>query len=207
MRVVATRPVVSAVIFDLDGVIRHYDRAHEARIERRHGLAPGTLVSSAFGADAGREFMCGRLDHEEFAVAIGDIVGAAAAGELVAMRAVVDHEAVRLVRDLQARVPVALLTNGSVRTDRELEEAGLHDAFHHVVNSAVTGIPKPEPGAYLHALAALGTDPAATAFVDDHEPNVAGAAAVGLVGHLYTGLGPLRRFLADHGAWPGAIVG
>ena len=36
---------LQAVIFDLDGVIRHYDRNHERDIEVRFGLAPGTLLA------------------------------------------------------------------------------------------------------------------------------------------------------------------
>jgi putative hydrolase of the HAD superfamily len=112
---------------------------------------------------------------------------------------VVDHEAVELVRTLQRRVPVALLTNGSLRTRHELEEAGLHDAFDHVFNSAETGVPKPEARAYLNAVEALGVAVAVTAFVDDLEANVAGALDAGLVGHLYEGLDPLRDFLSTYG--------
>lgn len=191
---------LDAIVFDLDGVIRHYDRVHEAEIERRHGLAPGTMVATAFGGDVGRDFMCGRLDHDRFADRLAVLLGSeAAAREFVAMRAEVDPEAVALVRALQERMPVALLTNGSLRTSQELEEAGLHDAFHHVFNSAVTGVPKPAARAYLNVVEALGTAPTSTAFVDDLPANVAGAVVAGLVGHLYVGLADLRAFLATHG--------
>lgn len=186
-------------MFDLDGVIRHYDRVHERDIEDRHGLARGTLVPTAFGSPAGHDFMCGRLDHDGFAGAIADLVGAAAALELVAMRAEVDHDAVALVRAVQEVVPTALLTNGSVRTRAELEDAGLHDVFDHVVNSADTGMPKPSAGAYLAAVDLLGASVVATAFVDDHAPNIDGAVAVGLIGHLFVGLPELRGFLGTHG--------
>ena len=56
---------------------------------------------------------------------------------------------VSIVRVIAAVVPVALLTNGSLRTRTELAEAGLHEAFDHVFNSAETGIPKPLPESYL----------------------------------------------------------
>jgi putative hydrolase of the HAD superfamily len=186
---------VQAVIFDLDGVIRHYDRTHERDIEARYGLAPGSLLATAFGGETGHDFMCGRIDHDEFERRLSGPLGAGAAAEFVAMRAVVDPEAVALVRHLQVRMPVALLTNGSTRTRSELAEAGLSDAFHQVFNSAETGVPKPHVQAYLNVVEALGQHPSATAFVDDHPPNVDGAVAAGLVGHHFVGLAELRVFL------------
>lgn len=193
-------PLLDAVVFDLDGVIRHYDRVHEREIEQRHGLTPGSLLPTAFTSSAGHEFVCGRLDHDGFAMALAVLLdNEAAAVEFLAMRATVDHEAVALVRSVQAVVPVALLTNGSLRTRLELEEAGLHDAFDHVLNSAETGVPKPDPRAFLNAVEVLGSSAPRTAFVDDLAANVEGAVAVGLVGHLFVGLGDLRSFLGGHG--------
>lgn len=192
--------VVHAVIFDLDGVLRHYDRAYERRIEQRHGLAEGALFSSSFGSHLGRMFMRGELDHDQFAAGIAALVGSIeAATEFVATRATVDRDAVALVRRVRQRVPVALLTNGSLRTRIELDESGLGDAFDHIFNSAETGVTKPEAGAYLNVIAALGVKPSAAAFVDDHPPNVAGAVEVGMIGHHYTGLAGLQGFLRVHG--------
>lgn len=191
---------LEAVVFDLDGVIRHYDRVHEREIEKRFGLVPGSLVTTAFGGRLGHDFMCGRIDHSGFAEQLGPLIGSAeAAAEFVEMRAEVDHEAVSVVRALQAMMPVALLTNGSTRTHLELDEAGLHDAFQHVFNSADTGFPKPDPRAYLNVIEALGSPVGRTAFVDDFPRNVDGALAVGMVGHHYRGLDGLVTFLSDHG--------
>lgn len=188
------------VVFDLDGVVRHYDRRHEADIERRFGMPPGSLLHLAFGGELGRAFMQGAFDHQEFARRLAPLLGSTeAADEFVSMRAEVDPAAVALVRAVQALVPTALLTNGSVRTRQELDDAGLHDAFHHVVNSAETGIPKPAPGAFHAVLEVLGTPVGRTAFIDDHLPNVDGAAAVGMVAHHYSDLNELREFLATGG--------
>jgi len=203
---------LQAVIFDLDGVVRHYDRVHERSIESRFGLEAGSLLRIGFGGDLGRSFMCGEIDHGQFARSLGELLESpGAAAEFVAMRAEVDPAAVALVRSLQARLPVALLTNGSLRTRHELAEAGLGDAFDHVFNSAETGAPKPHPQAYLNVLEVLGTPPQLTGFIDDHLPNVEGAEAVGIVGHHYRGLGDLMKFLGGHGlldrdaAAPGSV--
>lgn len=192
--------IVEAVIFDLDGVVRHYDPAVARRIEKRHLLPAGSLVGTAFGGALGNSFVCGELDHYEFATLVGDLIGSRpAAFEFLAARAEVDLEAVALVRWLQKLMPVVLLTNGSLRTRTELAAAGLQDVFNHVFNSAETGVPKPQPGAYLNVIETIGIAAESTLFVDDHLPNVAGAREVGLIGHHFQGLIELRAFLAAQG--------
>lgn len=191
---------IGAVVFDLDGVIRHYDRVRQRAIEVRHGLGEGSLFTAAFGGSAGRRFMRGEIDHDEFAMAIGESVGSQpAAVAFLAERAAVDREMVELILAVRQRVRVALLTNGSRRTRAELDESGLTHLFDHIGNSAETALPKPEAGAYLHVLDALGVDPSAAVFVDDHLPNIEGAERVGMVGHHYTGVGTLAAFLGWHG--------
>lgn len=181
-------------------MIRHYDRVVERAIEARHGLPLGSMLPIAFGGETGMAFMLGEIDHNEFEARLAvELASTGAARELVAMRAEVDHRAVDLVRTLRLDVPVALLTNGSVRTRVELEEAGIHDAFDHVFNSAETRSPKPQAQAYLNVIEALDATPHRTAFVDDHEPNVIGAARVGLVAHHYVDFSELHQFLAGHG--------
>jgi len=187
---------IRAVVFDLDGVVRHYDRDHEADIEVRFGLEPGSLLREAFGGDIGDDLMCGRIDHAEFVVRLGAVLGSVdAAQELADMRAEVDPDAVRLVQHLQTQLPVALLTNGSRRTRVELEEQGLAGVFDHVFNAAELGVAKPSPRIYRHVLEVLGVGAPMAVFVDDHLPNVEGARAVGMVGHHYRGLDELVGFL------------
>ncbi len=191
---------LDAVVFDLDGVLRHYDRERSRQIERRYDLEENAIFRAAFGGPFGRVFMCGQLDHDQFAAAVGDLIGSVdAVAEFLAARAVVDDDAVALVREVRRQRPVALLTNGSLRTRLELEEVGLSDAFDAVFNSAETGVLKPDAAAYQNVLRALDVNAHAAAFVDDHPPNVAGAASVGLIGHHFLGLDALRVFLRSHG--------
>ena len=44
-------PPIRAVLFDLDGVVRHFDPENVARIERAHELEPGSIEAIAFAAD------------------------------------------------------------------------------------------------------------------------------------------------------------
>ena len=55
------------------------------------------------------------------------------------------------------------------------------DLFDHVIDSSVEGVRKPDPAIYQLALDRAGaSDPARTAFLDDFEGNIVGAAALGI---------------------------
>ena len=64
--------------------------------------------------------------------------------------------------------------------------------------SCHTGVRKPDPEAYLGACRALGAEPAQCLFVDDREPNVVAAAALGLDALRFDGdVAALRRALLE----------
>jgi putative hydrolase of the HAD superfamily len=66
--------------------------------------------------------------------------------------------------------------------------------------SCHTGVRKPDAQAYLGACAALGVEPAQALFVDDREPNVSAARALGMDTLLFDGnVAALRRALAERG--------
>ncbi|WP_432832896.1 HAD-IA family hydrolase [Dactylosporangium sp. CA-092794] len=73
----------------------------------------------------------------------------------------------------------ALITNswGAARPWEDME--GLFDA---VLVSCDLGVRKPEPGIYLSAADALGTQPDRCVFIDDHPANVSAAERVGMRG-------------------------
>ena len=68
--------------------------------------------------------------------------------------------------------------------------------------AAEFGESKPDRDVYLDACAALGVDPARTAFVDDKAANADGAASAGLRSHHFTGVDRLVDFLRDLGLDP-----
>jgi HAD superfamily hydrolase (TIGR01509 family) len=59
------------------------------------------------------------------------------------------------------------------------------------VSSAEVGAAKPSAEIFAAALAAAGVVAGAALFVDDAAANVAGAAALGIPGHLYRGAAAL----------------
>ena len=65
--------------------------------------------------------------------------------------------------------------------------------------SCKTGLRKPAPHAYRHAIHALGVSPAGALFVDDREDNCAAARREGLAALQFTDAASLREALAAAG--------
>lgn len=190
---------IETVVFDLDGVVRHFDREHEARLEDEYGLQRGALLRAAFGDELGRRLVTGVIDWPEYEMTLAERLPHGLVAEFAATRAVLDTDAVRLVDELRADGRrVALLTNGTYRTEEELAEHGIGDRFDVVFNTARIGIAKPSPEIYRHVTERLAVEPRAVGFVDDHEPNVAAAAQFGWHAHLYRNLDDVRSWLAVH---------
>jgi 2-haloacid dehalogenase len=106
-----------------------------------------------------------------------------------------------LVEALDARgVPLFAITNFSADFwppfhDRE---RAFFDRFRGILVSGEVKLLKPDPAIYYLALDRFGLKPADALFVDDREINVAGALAVGMKAHLFTGAEDLRaRFEAE----------
>lgn len=92
-------------------------------------------------------------------------------------------EMVELVRDTKAAgLPVVALTNDLVDfhgRDWADDQAWLRE-FDAVVDGSLTGVLKPDPGAYALAIEATGVPAGETVFLDDMPVNVAGGRAAGL---------------------------
>jgi len=87
-----------------------------------------------------------------------------------------------LLRALKAHVPVAVVTNSTLREQREkLATFGLIEYVDLLVTSEEFGAAKPDPGIFRHALARLGVDARDAVMVGDSwENDVIGAAGVGM---------------------------
>ncbi len=194
--------LLEVVVFDLDGVLRHFDREAERLLEVRHDLEPGSLIRAAFGDELGGSLVTGRIDWPEFADRLALRIGRPATDDFLAMRAILDHDAVDVVARLRdTGRPVALLTNGTLRTDEELAEHGLTHAFDAVFNAAVLGVAKPDRAIYEIVTESLAVEPSAIGFVDDHLPNVEAASAYGWQAHLYQDLRGVVDWLTAVGAF------
>lgn len=188
---------IDAIVFDLDGVVRHFDPEHPGLVEARHGLDPGVLWATAFAPERIGPVITGRVTRAEWTEQIGAAVGSpTAAVEWLAQPASVDDDVLTIVDGLRVGgYPVSILTNGTDTVPAELEEAGIRDRFDHLFNTAEIGVAKPDPAIFHHVGQALGVTPGSVFFTDDSAGHVAAAADVGWVAHHFAGTAGLRATL------------
>lgn len=205
------RPI-DVVVFDMDGVIRHWTGGAMREFEEAHGLEPGTVGAAAFSSPIYDDAMRGRLTAEEWAAAIGERIAEdhpgvdvdACATMWLATEWRVDEEVVGIARALQAAGQrIAVFSNASTRLEQDMSSMGVGELFHHVANSSAIGKAKPDVDAFEHVAADLGVAPERLLFVDDRDENVLGALDAGW--HAVqmrdaAGLGDVLRRLGVPGA-------
>jgi putative hydrolase of the HAD superfamily len=196
----------AAVIFDLDGVIRHWNDDQLDEVEAAFGLPARTILDVAFSPDLGPAAVTGRLTYREWMDAIRERVLAAhgdgvsgALDEWEANVGLVDTDMVQVLRAVRPQATVALLSNGTTRLRRDLHVLDLLDELDVVFNTAELGIAKPDPAVFRLVCAQLDVDPAEAVFVDDLAENVDGARAAGLRGHQHVDPTGTATFLRDVG--------
>ncbi len=188
---------IEAIVLDLDGVIRHFDPEHRARVEADHGLASGVLWASAFAPERIQPLVTGKVSRAEWTAQIGlDVGNPEAASAWLAAPSEVDADVLTIVDRLRADgYPVSILTNGTDTVPAELDEAGIRDRFDHLFNTAEIGVAKPDPAVFRHVCQRLMVEPGSVFFADDSPGHVDAAAGVGLVAHHFTGAAGLRTEL------------
>jgi putative hydrolase of the HAD superfamily len=177
---------IRAVVFDLDGVVRHF--APTAPLEARFGIPEGAIYDAAFTPELLDPTVVGAREYDDWIRGIGDVLAerygphardaATAFTELVATP---DAAVVDLMRRLRTRgYLVSILTNGTTRVEAELEALALDREIDHLFNSARIGIAKPDRGIYEHVLDVLEIEAHECVFTDDSPAKCEGARAVGM---------------------------
>jgi putative hydrolase of the HAD superfamily len=185
---------VSAVVFDLGGVITESPMTAFAAYEAAAGLPNGLirrLNSTDPDTNAWARFERNELDAAGFSVAFEAEALAAghrveAARVLEALRGEIRPAMVAAVRRLRdAGLPLALLSNNVAPMERTGPLGELLGLFDAVVESSSEGVRKPEPEIYRRALTrlsdAVGRPVAASdcAYLDDLGINLKPARALG----------------------------
>ena len=192
---------IRAVLFDLDGVIRHFDPANVANIERAHGLATGSLEAIAFASHNLEQVTTGRLTRREWIERIGaGLDNAEAAEEWGSQPFSADLDVLDLVDELRSNgIRTAILTNGTDTIPAEVTSMGIDSSFEAVFNSAKIGWTKPDTRAFQHVLDAMQLEPQEVFFTDDSVGKLVGAEKLGMVTHHFTGVEGLREALRGVG--------
>jgi putative hydrolase of the HAD superfamily len=185
---------VSAVVFDLGGVLTESPMTAFTAYEREAGLPEGLIValnSAEPDTNAWARFERNELDVAGFSAAFEAEAAAAghrveAARVLEALRGELRPAMVAAVRRLRkAGLPLALLSNNVAPMERTGALGELLGLFDAVVESSVEGVRKPEPEIYRRALSRLSEavgrpiEAADCAYLDDLGINLKPARALG----------------------------
>jgi putative hydrolase of the HAD superfamily len=181
-------PADRAVIENLAGVGggAASERFWAAYFAHRDGLDQGkagvTAYWRAIAADIGARWDEARL-HELWAADFRSWLS-------------INPATVDVLADLRAgETPLALLSNAGADFASYFRHGPLGDFFSACYVSGELGLLKPHADIYRHVLGDLGITPAAAVFIDNREPNVAGAEALGITGHVFRDAERLRAFL------------
>ncbi|WP_018438111.1 HAD family hydrolase [Paraburkholderia atlantica] len=185
--------LVTLLLFDLEGVLSHYDRA--ARVERLAAIAgctEETVRHAIWGSGLEARADGGEIGDDEYLRELGALLGypVSRAEWLDARLASItpNEAALALASRASQRCRIAILTNNCrLLTDHiaylNPPVARLFGA--HVYSSAAFGAAKPATQTYLRCVERLGAAATETLFIDDSEANVDGALAAGLQGYRF----------------------
>jgi len=193
--------MIRAVLFDLDGVIRHFDQRHVTDIESRHAIASGTINRFAFSSPIIEQVTTGLITRRAWIAQIAThLDNAAAAAEWGQQPSEIDHALRVLADEIRSTGRIAaILTNGTDTIPEEMIAAGLHKHFNPIFNSAEIGYAKPDQRAFQHVLDALDVEAAEIFFTDDSASRLVGADALGIATHHFVDVPGLRSALREHG--------
>ncbi len=193
---------IDAVLFDYGGVLTVPMRGSIEAWIAEEGIDPASFTTTLKAwlgrdADAGtpiHRLETGEMPEAEFATAFAAALRTTSGGSvdpdgvLRRMFARIEEDPAMwtLAEDLRAAgVKVAIVSN-SWGAGNLYPRERLAALFAPVIISEEVGLRKPDPAIFRLALDALGVPPERAAFIDDAEPNVEGAAALGIRGVHHT---------------------
>lgn len=194
--------MVRALIFDFGRVIsapRPASRfqAYEAEL----GIARDSINRIMFESPAWQEALVGRLTMKAFWYRIGPALGLSTRKAIDAFRRryyrdeAIDRGVLDLIRRLDGRYRLAVLSNHPPGLDQWLTDWGIRKYFDMVFCSGDEGCAKPDPAAYQAVLDRLDVKPSETVFIDDTAGHVQAARALGIHGIVFADARMLAREL------------
>lgn len=199
--------MIRAIYFDMGGVLlRSESEVERRKWEKRLGLPEKELAHVVFGNPVAELATVGQVSTEAIWAEVGRQLALTPA-QLAELRVdffrgdEFDVDLLAFIRGLRPQFKTGLISNAWPDM-REVTASYLNaGTFDTILFSAEEGVAKPGPEIYLRALARLGVTPAEAVFVDDFQPNIAGAQAVGMTGVLFTSPAQTREEitrLTDH---------
>jgi len=184
------------ILSDLDGVIRTYPDERVHLIEQKYGLKPGAIFSAAFEKKLLSKAVCGIMTDEEWrletarslSTVYGEEIAYEATHEWSNFSGNIDRCYLEYIESRFPGVPIAVLTNGTSRLNRDLAELNVESGFFRIFNSAEIGVCKPDKRIYEHVINQLKCNPEEILFVDDSLSHILAASDLGMITCHYTSL-------------------
>jgi HAD superfamily hydrolase (TIGR01509 family) len=198
---------ITLLLFDMEGVLSHYDRAARvARLAAITGAPPDAVRYAIWDSGLEARADAGELSPDDYLAQLGQLLNCRITRDdwLASRHASIapNDAALALAARAGERHRIAVLTNNSRLVTDHLDYlnppvARLFGA--DVFPSSAFGAVKPAARTYLGCIAHLGAQPDATLFVDDTDANVAGAIDAGLRGYRFTDADALADELRRRG--------
>jgi glucose-1-phosphatase len=198
---------ISLVLFDMHDVLCRYDRKKRLDdLARLSGKLADEIYAAIWGSGFEGEADAGKLNADAYLSGFGKRLGyPITLDEWLENRKLATvpmPEVLSIMAAVKQRTKVAVLTNNHTLVREHLdmlfpELFVLCGAESYV--SAQFGAAKPDPLVYLRCVAAAGSSPQETLFIDDSKTNVDGALAAGLQAHIFTDAACLETALKGDG--------
>ncbi len=199
---------ISAVVFDMGGVLVELGPLTE--ILGDDPLPPGVFWARWLASPTVRAFEMGQTTADEFGAALVVELGLHMTGAELVDRFLAwpkglfagSTELVGEVRSAGLEAAVLSNTNG-LHWAHQRDADRIPSLFTRHYLSHELGMAKPDREIFDHVVADLGRPPETVLFLDDNQPNVDAARAVGITAELARGPVEARRWLAAWSVLPG----
>lgn len=198
---------ITLVLFDMEGVLSHYDRA--ARVDRLAAITGRTAQAvrhAIWGSGLEARADAGLIGDDEYLRELSVLLNYPVSRDdwlAARLASITPNESVlALAAQVAERHRIAILTNNCrLLTDHigYLNPPVARLFGTNVYSSAAFGAAKPAAQTYLRCLEQLGAPAAETLFVDDTESNVSGAIDAGLQGYKFVSAAHLLDELQRRG--------
>lgn len=135
--------LVDGVVWDLDGIVRHWEDNELAVDERHLGLPAGSVVDAAFAHPRFDQLVTGAVTFEEWHADLTEELVATHGDRVPPMmnrwkghRGRVDWRCARSWRRQRPRFPPRSLSNGSTRLEEDLDVFAITDTWTVIANTA-----------------------------------------------------------------------
>lgn len=191
------------VLFDLFGVIALQQRSGALAQMAAYCDAPTDAFTKAYW-DLRKPYDAGQQSAAEYWAAVLRLLSRPADPDTIEKLRLtdidswsrVDRRMVAFTRSLRSRATVAVLSNiPADHADAFLAAQPWMRNLDYLAFSGKIKAAKPDPAAFQHCINALHAAPADFLFIDDRAENVRAAQAVGMAGHVFTGLGDLVKVI------------